>query len=75
MKGVGHAQQFLFGAFVSDARFVHGAVFIVFVNSNDGSGGDTSIDVGGSVQRIENGNVLVSFGKEGVLVGVDKIKL
>jgi hypothetical protein len=75
LEGVGETFQFLFRAFFSDARFVHGAVFIVFVDSNDGSGGDTGIDVRGSIQRIENGNVFVGFGKDGLFVGVDKIEL
>lgn len=75
LKGVGEATQFFFGAFLSDARFVHGAVFVVLVDSNDGSGGDTGIDVRGSIQRIENSNVSVGFGKDSFLIGVDKIKL
>jgi hypothetical protein len=75
LKGVGKATQFFFGAFISDARFVHGAVFVVLVDSNDGSGGDTGIDVRGSIQRIENGNVSVGFGKDSFLICVDKIEL
>ncbi len=47
----------------------------MLVDSNDGSGGDTGIDVGGPIQRIENSNVLIGFGEDGILVGVDKVEL
>ena len=47
----------------------------MFIDSDNGSGGDTSIDVRGSIQWIKNGNVFVGFGKYGFFVSVDKIKL
>jgi hypothetical protein len=75
LKGVAEATQFFSAAILSDTRFVHGAVFIVFVDSNDGSGGDTGIDVRGSIQGIENSNVFVGFGKDSFFIGVDKIEL
>ena len=75
LKGVGKAIQFLGSAVFSDAGFVHGAVFVVLVDSNNGSGRDTGINVRGSIQRIENSNVFVGFGEDSILIGVDKVKL
>mmetsp|Transcript_12297 Transcript_12297/g.25395 ORF Transcript_12297/g.25395 Transcript_12297/m.25395 type:complete len:404 (-) Transcript_12297:56-1267(-) len=74
LKGVGKAIQFLGSAVFSDAAFVHGAVFIVLIDSNNGSGGNTGINVRGSIQRIENSNVFVGFGEDSILVGVDEVK-
>ena len=74
-RALGEALGFLFTALFSDAVFVNIAVFIVLIDSDDGSGGDTGIDVRGSIQRIENRNILLGFGKDGVLVGVDKVDL
>ena len=75
LKGVGEALGFLFTALISDAIFVNITVFIVLIDSNNGSGGDTGIDVRGSIERIEDGNILIGFGKDGILVGVDKVDL
>jgi hypothetical protein len=61
LKGVGKALSFLFGTFFSDTFWVNFTVFIVFVDSNDGSGWDTGVNVGGSIERVKDGNVLASF--------------
>merc|ERR1712127_451758 len=53
LEGVGKAAVHVFS--------IYDAVFIVLVDSNDGSGWDTGINVGGSIKRIENGNISTSF--------------
>ena len=61
LKGVGEAIGFLFRALVTDATGVDIAVLAVFVNSNDGSGGDSGINIGRTIERVEHGNVFLSL--------------
>mmetsp|Transcript_8696 Transcript_8696/g.24093 ORF Transcript_8696/g.24093 Transcript_8696/m.24093 type:complete len:294 (+) Transcript_8696:158-1039(+) len=57
LKSVGKACSFLFCAFVSNAFRVNFTTFIVFIDTNDGSSGDTSINIGRSIKRVENSNI------------------
>mmetsp|Transcript_9551 Transcript_9551/g.23451 ORF Transcript_9551/g.23451 Transcript_9551/m.23451 type:complete len:397 (-) Transcript_9551:124-1314(-) len=61
LKGVGEALSLLFRALLTDACRIDIAVFTVLVNSDDGSGGDSGVDVGRTIEGIKNGDVFLSL--------------
>lgn len=64
LEGVGEALSFSIRVFFS----FYDAVLVVLVYSDDGSGGDSSVYVGGSIKRIENDNIFVGLLYDEVLV-------
>ena len=63
LKGVGETPGFLLGASLLHAIPVNLAVLLMFVDSNDGSGGDSGIDVGRSIEGVEHSNVTLTLVK------------
>jgi len=61
LEGVGKALGFLLGAFVTNAFGINIAVFTVFVDSNDGSGRDSGVNIGGTIKRVKDSDVSLSL--------------
>ena len=61
MEGVSQTLCFLFSTFFTNTVWINNTVFVMFVNSNNGSGWDTSIDVGGSIEWVEYSDILFTF--------------
>ena len=69
LEGVRQTLGLLFAALVTNAVGVDVAVFVVLVDTDDGTGWDTSINIGGSVKWVKHSNVTIGFGENGFLVG------
>lgn len=57
LQGICQTLGFLLGAFIAYALGIDDAIIVMFVNSNNRSSRDSSVNVGGTVKGIKDGDV------------------